>query len=111
MYQRVILIGRLGADAEVRMAGDKPVANLRLAVYAGPNKTEWVPVVAWEKQAETARDLKKGQLVFVEGTLQTRSYQKDGETRYITEIRAQKVLRFEKGAPREEEASSDERPF
>lgn len=97
---KVILLGHLGADPEVRYTqSGTAVANLRLATNESYNdrttgerveKTEWHRVVAWGKLAEiVGQYLTKGRQVYVEGTLQTRQWQdKEGNTRYTTEVRA-----------------------
>ena len=85
-------IGRLGKDPEVRStpAGAK-VCNITLAVsekYNGEDKTEWVNVVLWKRQAEIAEQyLRKGSLIYLSGKMSTSSYgDKDGNKRYKTEI-------------------------
>jgi single-strand DNA-binding protein len=95
---KVILIGNLGKDPEVRYtAGGSAVANLRIATteswkdkQSGEKKeaTEWHSVVLFGKTAEIAGEyLKKGRTVYIEGRLQTRKYQdKEGVERYSTEI-------------------------
>ena len=95
---KVTLIGNLGADPEVRamQSGDK-VANLSIATSEKwkdkttgeqREKTEWHKVIIFNaglvKVAENY--LKKGSKVYIEGQLETRSYEKDGDTKYITEI-------------------------
>jgi len=97
---KVILVGNLGADPEVRYtSGGTAVANLRLATNERwtdksgqkQERTEWHKVVAWARQAEIAGEyFRKGQLLYVEGSLQTRQWEdRDGNTRYTTEIKAQ----------------------
>ncbi|ANX02900.1 single-stranded DNA-binding protein [Immundisolibacter cernigliae] len=95
---KVILIGNLGKDPEVRYtAGGSAVANLRIATteswkdkQTGEKKeaTEWHSVVLFGKLGEIAGEyLKKGRTVYIEGRLQTRKYQdKEGVERYSTEI-------------------------
>lgn len=95
---KVILVGRLGQDPEVKEVGDTSVANMSIATSeswkdksSGERKerTEWTRVVAWGRQAEIAgKYLRKGSLVYVEGQLQTRKWQdNDGNDRYTTEVR------------------------
>lgn len=95
---KVILVGRLGQDPEVKEVGDTSVANMSIATSeswkdksSGERKerTEWTRVVAWGRQAEIAgKYLRKGSLVYVEGQLQTRKWQdNDGNNRYTTEVR------------------------
>ena len=96
---KVILLGNLGRDPEVRFTqGGTPVANFTMATtdrWSDPSgekkeKTEWHRIVVWGKQAEIAGEyLKKGRPVFVEGSLQTREWtDRDGNKRYTTEVRA-----------------------
>ncbi len=97
MINKVILVGNLGKDPEVRrLESGTAVAKFPIATnenYKDKNgewqkNTEWHDIVAWRYHAEMAeRDLKKGKLVYVEGKLTHRKYQdKDGNDRYITEI-------------------------
>jgi single-strand DNA-binding protein len=98
---KVILIGNLGADPEVRFTqSGQAVANFTVATsetYDDKNgqrveKTEWHRVIAWAKLAELCGEyLHKGSKVYVEGKLQTRQWDDKGTTRYATEIVAQTV--------------------
>lgn len=99
---KVILIGNLGKDPEVRhLEGGATVANFTLATneyYRDKQgtrieRTEWHNIAAWRGLAEMAEKfLKKGQQVYVEGKIRTRQYQdKDNQTRYITEIIAEEI--------------------
>ena len=97
---KVILVGNLGADPESREAGGSTVCNFRVATNDSykdstgtyVDKTEWHSVVAWGKLAEICGTyLKKGSQVCIEGSLQTRSYEKDGVTKYTTEIKAREM--------------------
>jgi len=94
---KVLLIGHLGADPESRFTtSGSAVANLNIATNESwrssegdtKEKTEWHRIVLFGKMAETAAEyMKKGQLVFIEGRLQTRSWEdKDKVKRYTTEI-------------------------
>ena len=94
---KVILVGRLGKDPEVRhLESGAAVANFPLATsetYKDRNtgerreQTEWHNIVLWRGLAEVAeRYLHKGDMVYVEGKLRTRSWEKEGITRYTTEI-------------------------
>ena len=100
---KVILVGNLGRDAELRYTpGGAPVATLNLATTemwndkAGQRqeKTEWHRVVLWGKTAENLNEyLVKGKQIYVEGRLQTRQWDdKDGNKRYTTEIRGDRVV-------------------
>ena len=95
---KAILIGNLGADPDVRFTqGGTAVANLRVATnerfkdQSGEwvDKTEWHRVVVFGKQAEFCGEyLKKGAKVAVDGSLQTREWEKEGVKQYTTEIKA-----------------------
>src|SRR5262245_32396522 len=100
---KVILVGNLGRDAELRYTpGGAAVATLNMATTevwndkAGQRqeKTEWHRVVLWGKTAESlAEYLTKGKQIYVEGRLQTRQWDdKDGNKRYTTEIRSDRVV-------------------
>ena len=117
MINKVILIGRLGKDPEVRYtAGGQAVANFSVATdesYKNKEgekvqKTEWMNIVMWGKLAEVAQQyLKKGQLVYLVGKLQTRSWEdkQTGAKKYTTEIVAQ-TLKMLGGNGGEKTASS-----
>jgi single-strand DNA-binding protein len=97
MVNRVILIGRLGKDPEIRYtASGKAVCNFSIAInegYGDKKQIEWIAIVLWEKTAEVAEKyLKKGSLVYIEGRLQTRSWEdKEGTTKYKTEVVGQRM--------------------
>ena len=115
---RVTLLGRLGADPEVKYTQNgTAVANLSLAtdnrIKRGDQwetQTEWHRVVAWGKLAEIAQEyLSKGSSLCLEGRLQTRQWEdKDGNKRYTTEIIAQNLV-FLDGPAKQQE--SDNVPF
>lgn len=97
---KVILVGNLGADPEVRTSPNGSViANLRLATGEAwrdqqgqlQERTEWHRVVVFGRTAEIARDyLRKGSKIYLEGRLQTRKWQdKNGQDQYTTEVVAQ----------------------
>jgi single-strand DNA-binding protein len=112
MVNKVTLIGHLGADPELRHTpGGKAVAELRIATTFGSDKaTEWHSVIAWEKTAESAAQyLKKGSKVYVEGRIQTRTYDKDGEKRYRTEVIANEIKFLD--SKRDEAKPADDLPF
>ena len=100
---KVMLIGNLGRDPEVRYTtSGTAVANFTMATTdrwndpsSGEKKerTEWHRIVVWGKQAEIVGEyLRKGRQVFVEGSLQTREWtDREGNKRYTTEVRAQRV--------------------
>lgn len=94
---KVILIGRLGKDPDVRnLENGAVVANFSIATSetykdrtTGEKKeiTEWHNIVLWRGLAEIAQKfLRKGDMVYIEGKLRTRSWEKDGVTRYTTEV-------------------------
>lgn len=100
---RVMLLGNLGADPELRMtSGGQAVLKLRLATsetYVDKNRqrqerTEWHNVVIWGRRAEAlAKILTKGTRIFVEGGLRTSSYEdRDGNKRYRTEVVSTNIL-------------------
>ena len=102
MLNKVMLIGRLGRDPELRYAQNgSPICNLRIATdesYTDRDgnkveRTEWHSVAVFQRQAENcATYLSKGSLVYVEGSLQTRKWQdQQGQDRYTTEVKAQRV--------------------
>jgi len=115
---KVILIGNLGRDPEVRYTTNgTPVANFTLATNerwvdqaSGERKerTEWHRVVMFGKQAEIAGEyLRKGRQVFVEGSLQTREWtDREGNKRYTTEIRATNFQMLGTRGDRSESAES-----
>lgn len=116
---KVLVMGNLGRDPEVRQAGDSTVADFSVAVSEKfkdksgnqQERTEWVNVVCWGRLSEIARDyLHKGSKVFVEGKLRTRSWsdKNTGQKRYATEVEASNIQmlggRQESSAPDEQEA-------
>ena len=118
---RVQLEGFTGADAELKyLPSGQPVANLSVATSerykdskgADQEKTEWHRIVVFGKAAERAGKVRKGQLVTLEGKLQTRSWDgKDGKKQYMTEVVAQRVHVIQLGEhqasePRRETAKS-----
>lgn len=98
---RVILVGRLGTDPDSKALDSGTfVCNMSLATSkswtdkdgAKQEKTEWHRISVWGKQAENcAKYLKKGSQVYVEGEIQTDVYEKDGEKKYATKIKANNV--------------------
>ena len=99
---KVILIGNLGGDPELRYTGGgTAVCNFTVATNESykdkdgnmVDKTEWHRVVAWGRLAEICGEyLKKGRQVFIEGSLQTNQWEdKDGNNRYTTEVKAREM--------------------
>jgi single-strand DNA-binding protein len=99
---RVMLLGNLGADPELRVTpGGQAVLKLRLATnesYLDKNnvrqeRTEWHRITVWGRRAEAlGKFLQKGDSLFIEGRLQTSSYDKNGEKRYSTEVIATNIV-------------------
>jgi len=123
---KVILIGNLGKDPEVRFtANGKALARFPIATSEvwidgdghRQERTEWHNIIVWGKQGESCGQyLAKGRQVFVEGSIRTRSFDdRNGNKRYVTEIVAQRV-RFLGGgggtrvAPEAEGGASEEAP-
>jgi single-strand DNA-binding protein len=111
---KVIIVGRLGADPEVKNVGqNQTVARLSIATSENwvdkegqkQERTEWHRVVVWGRLAEICgRHLAKGRQVYVEGRLQTRSWEdQQGQKRYSTEVVANTVQFL--GAPSERDNS------
>ena len=129
MLNKVQIIGRLGRDPELRYSqSGSPVCTLSVATDEGytdrdgkkVERTEWHRVVLYSKAAENCNQfLKKGSLVYVEGSLQTRKWQdQQGQDRFSTEIKAQHVQFLDKkdgGKPRSslpsESYGMDDVPF
>lgn len=100
MLNRIVLIGRLTRDPELRSTNSgTPVATFTLAVdrgfknSAGEKETDFIPIVVWRGQAETcATYLSKGKLAAVDGRLQIRNYEtNDGDKRKVAEVVAENV--------------------
>lgn len=125
---KVMIIGNLGKDPEMRFtASGTPVTSFSIAVnrtYPGSDgerheETEWFSVVAWNKLAETCNQyLVKGKRVYIEGRLQTRSWEgQDGQKRYRTEVVANDVIFLDSrtaalpGEEEDESLTADELPF
>jgi single-strand DNA-binding protein len=117
---KVILVGNLGRDAELRYTpAGAAVATLSMATTETWNdkagqrqeRTEWHRVVLWGKSAESLTEyLTKGKQIYIEGRLQTRQWDdKDGNKRYTTEIRGDRVVLLSgggRGAPTERGADN-----
>jgi single-strand DNA-binding protein len=117
---KVILVGNLGRDAELRYTpGGAAVATINMATTevwndkAGQRqeKTEWHRVVLWGKTAESLNEyLTKGKQIYVEGRLQTRQWDdKDGNKRYTTEIRGDRIVLLGGGGARGASSGGAER--
>jgi single-strand DNA-binding protein len=119
---KVILIGHVGKAPEIRYTqGGAPVANFSLATNEywssstgeRQERTEWHRIVAWRKLAEICQEyVQKGSLLYVEGKLQTRSYEdRDGVKRYITEIQASNIGMLDRKTTPGMEAEAGEVPL
>lgn len=117
---KVILVGNLGRDAELRYTtGGSAVATLNLATTEqwkdkeGQKKeaTEWHRVVVWGKTAETlAEYLTKGKQIYLEGKLQTRKWKdKEGQDRYTTEVRGDRMVLLSGGGGRDTSGPTGDR--
>lgn len=105
MLNRILLIGRLTKDPELRYTPNGvAVASFTLAVdrsrknAQGEKETDFIPIIVWQKQAENcANYIGKGSLVAVDGRLQVRTYDgKDGQRRWVTEVVAETVRFLDK---------------
>ncbi len=106
---KVMLIGNLGKDPEMRYTpAGVPVASFSMATSESwrdqdgntQERTEWHNIVAWRKLAEICAEyLKKGKKVYIEGRIQTRSYddKNTGQKRYITEVIADNMIMLDGG--------------
>lgn len=115
MINKVILVGRITRDPEVRIAGGSACVSFTLAcgrnyTDAQGNRqemTDFVPCTVWRKQAENmGKFVKKGMLLGVEGRIQTRNYDVNGETRYVTEVLCDNVQFLESKSATDSRQSS-----
>lgn len=129
---KVMIIGNVGRDAELRYtAGGTPTTSFSVAAnrrWVGQDgqthdDTEWFNIVTWTKLAERCAEMvTKGRKVYVEGRLQTRSWEKDGVKHYRTEVNAYTVMFLdsrptagqgmpESGFPDDNSVEADDIPF
>ncbi|MDR2820549.1 MAG: single-stranded DNA-binding protein [Desulfovibrio sp.] len=119
MLNKVMIIGRLGRDPELRYTqSGAPVASLNVATDESytdrdgnkVDRTEWHRVSVFQRQAENcANYLAKGSLVYVEGSLQTRKWQdQQGQDRYTTEIKANRVQFLDRKGDRGDSAAFED---
>lgn len=118
---KVILIGRLTKDADLRATTTgTAVASFTLAVdrqfkaQNGTKETDFINCIAWRKQAENvAKYVHKGSKIAVEGRLQVRKYEKEGQARWITEVIADNItfLESKKQEAKEEAEGEKQDPF
>lgn len=113
-FNKAIIAGRLGKDPELKEFENSKVCKLVVATsekYKDKETTEWHTVTIWGVMAENcAKYLHKGSAVLVEGSIHTRSYEKDNIKRYTTEIKATSV-QFLDSAPKTEEVTDPSIPF
>jgi single-strand DNA-binding protein len=112
---KVILLGRLGQDPEIRQTGSgKSVGNFSLATdgQGESAKTEWHRIIVWDRLADQCGQyLRKGRQVFIEGRIQTREWEdRDGNKRQTTEIVAYSVQFLADGGGSESGRGRDEPP-
>lgn len=93
MINNVFLVGRLGGKPEVRIVGDKRVAEVSVATWENhkvgdewKQVTEWHTVIVWNDAVKRVENLNTGDIVAVEGKIRTRSWEKEGKKYYKTEI-------------------------
>lgn len=119
---KVILIGNLGADPDIRYLGSgDPVANISVATSESwrdkqtgqqQDRTEWHRIVVYGKMADVvSKYMKKGTKVYIEGSLRTRKWQdKTGQERYTTEIICNDLQLIDSRGPGGEQPSYDQAP-
>ena len=113
---KVFLIGRLTRDPELRYTeSNVPVATFSIAVnrnftnQAGEREADFINIIAWKKQAENVKNyIKKGSQVAIDGRIQTRSYERDGQKHYVTEVVAESIQFLES---KQETTANQEDPF
>ena len=117
MVNKVILIGNVGKDPEVRQAGNSKVANFSLATSENykdkqgnkQTKTEWHNITIWGNLASVVeRFVKKGDKILLEGKVVTRSYEKNGEKRYATDIVCSQMTMLGSGSKTENSQTESE---
>ena len=113
MYNRIVLVGRMTADPELKYTPQgTAVVNFRIAVdrqfanKQGERETDFIDIVAWRQSAEFASNyLNKGRLVLIEGRLQIRDWQtKEGEKRRTAEVQVDHLRALDR--PREQTAGA-----
>mgnify|MGYP000885812030 CR=1 FL=1 len=116
MINRVVLVGRITRDPELRYTQSNiAVVSFTLAVnrmfadQSGERQADFIQCVVWRKQAENlARYVSKGALLGVEGRIQTRTYESDQGTRYITEVVCDSVQFLESRTEDQQTDDSDD---
>lgn len=105
MLNRVVLVGRLTKDPDIRYTqSNVPVVSFTIAVNrqftnsaTGEKETDFIPIIVWRKQAENVKNfIHKGSLVAIDGRIQTRTYDdQNGVRKYVTEVVADNVAFLE----------------
>jgi len=110
MQNVVALVGRLTKDPDIRMAGETKVSGFTLAANRpfktedGEQQADFIQCQAWKNQADfMEKFVHKGQLVAVQGSIRTRTYDKDGSTIYVTEVNVDQIHSLEKREAQTEE--------
>jgi len=103
MLNNVSLVGRLTKDPELIVVNEKSVVNFTLAVNrnykdsSGETPADFIQCQAWDRPANFIGSyVKKGNLVSIVGSINTRTYEKDGSTRYVTEVNVSSVQQLER---------------
>jgi len=120
MLNRVVLVGRLTKDPEIRYTqSNTPIASFTIAVNrqfsnsaTGERDTDFIPVVVWRKQAENVKNfVHKGSLVAVDGRIQTRNYDdQNGVRKYVTEVVADNVSFLEPKGTQDDQGAMESQP-
>ncbi len=119
MINNVVLVGRLTRDPELKITpSNTPVVNFTLAVnrsftnQAGEREADFIGCVVWNRQAENlARYMRQGSLIGVEGRIQTRTYESDQGTRYVTEVFANSIQFLESKSTGQQSEPSQPKSF
>lgn len=109
----VVLVGRLGQDPErIEIQGDKTLARMSVATDRFKDGTDWHRVKAWGQSADfVLRYAKKGGLVAIEGRIEYSTSEKDGVTRYFTDVVAHRVTLLAGGNEADEPDARSDLPF
>lgn len=115
---RIILVGNLCADAEFKQHGERGLIKFRLAATEkwgsaeNQKHTEFANVCKWGATEKLAQAMPRGQAVAVVGSMRTRSYEKDGQKRWMTEIHADSIeLLGGGGQGKPKQTDTEDSPF
>lgn len=108
---KVIISGNISTDIEFKTTPNGvPVAKFNVAVRRIKDETDFLPVVVWNQQAENVNEFcEKGSKILVDGRIQVRDYEKDGEKRYVTEIIGERVEFLSKNKKTPDEAKNEQK--